>query len=87
MTGPVGQGVACVVEKPFQDVHPSDRVDDLRVELHAVDAPVGVLHGSNGGVGGRGGRHESVGDLGHGVTVTHPDGLAERQLGEQHALV
>ena len=36
------------------------RVHDLGVELHAVDAPLDVLHGGHRRVGGRRGDHEAV---------------------------
>ena len=41
--GPGGPGAAHVVEEGLEDLHAPGGVDHLGVELHAVDAPLGVL--------------------------------------------
>ena len=55
----------------------------LRMELHAVDAPVAVLQGGNGDLGGRGGGHETFGHRLDRVEMAHPDVEGRRHLVEQ----
>ena len=47
-------------------------VDDLGVELHAEDPPVGIVEGGHRGVRAAGSGHEALGGPGDGVAVAHP---------------
>ena len=70
--GPRRRAVADVVEEALQEVPAPLGVDHLGVELHAVDAAVGVVEGGHRGVGAGGRGHEPVGHRGDGVAVAHP---------------
>ena len=81
---PVRRAAGPLVQEPPQDAHAVGRVDDLRVELHAVDAPlVGLEHGDGCVVGGRRGG-EPGGDLGDGVEVAHPHVVDVGRVVGQH---
>ncbi len=70
--GPRRGAVADVVEEALEQVATVLGVDDLGVELHAEDAPLGVVEGGHGRVGAAGRGHEPVGHRGDGVAVAHP---------------
>ena len=55
----VGAGTGPLVQEPSQHAHAVRRVDDLRVELDAVDPPVVVLEHGDRRVVGRGGDGEA----------------------------
>ena len=61
-----------LVEEAPQHAHAVRRVDDLGVELHAVDPPLVVLQHGDRGVVGRRGRGEPGRRRGDGVEVAHP---------------
>ena len=81
-----GRRVRDVVQEALQHLHAVGGVNDLRVELDAVEAPALVLEGRDrrrgrgrDGSGAFGRRHDRV-------AVAHPDDLVVRQAGEQAAL-
>ncbi len=70
--GPVALGFAHLIEEVADHGDAVFRMVDLRVELHAVEAPSLVGNGHIGAVVGVGGEGEALGNLGHIVPVAHP---------------
>ncbi len=71
--GPRRQASTRIEEEPLEDLAAPLGVHDLGMELQAEDAPLGVVHGGDGGAvaGGRG--HESRRRDRDGIAVAHPD--------------
>ena len=81
---PRGRQRRPLVQEPPQHAHAVRRVDDLGMELHAVDPPPVVLQRGDRGVVGRRRRDEAVRHLGDGVEVAHPDVVdVRRVVGQQ----
>ena len=74
---------ADVAEERLEDVLPEGRVDDLGVELDAVEAALDRLDGGHGRRGRRGERGEPGRRGEDRVAVRHPAGLLGRQAGQQ----
>ncbi len=74
---------ADVVEEALEKVSPPFGVDDLGMELHAVDGPRGVVEGGHRCVGAPAGHLEAVGHPGDRVGVAHPDLCVLRPVDEQ----
>ena len=83
--GPVAHGAADLVEEVADHPQAVLRVVDLRVELHAVEAPGLVGDGHVGAGLGVGHQGEALGDLLHVVPVAHPAHAALRQALEELA--
>ena len=76
-------GAADVAEEALEDVLPVRRVDDLGVELDAVDAALDRLERRDRRLRRRGERREARRRRVDGVAVRHPARLLGRQAGEQ----
>ena len=74
-----------VAEEPGEDLRAVRRMDDLWVELDAVEAALGVLEGGDRRLAARGEGREARRRLEDGVAVTHPALLLGGQSLEQRA--
>ena len=82
---PVGQQSTAVVEEPLQDRDTVRRVGDLRVELHGVQAALGILHRRDRDDVGVRPDAEPLRLADDRVAVAHPHLLRRLHVGEQHA--
>ena len=80
-----GRAAARGREEMAQDLHAMLAVHDLRVELHAVEAPALILGSGHRRRAGPRRDGESRRRRGAGVAVRHPHLLAGRQAVEQHS--
>ena len=81
----VGRAAGALVQEPPQHAHAVRRVDDLGMELHAVDAPRVVLEHRDRRVGGRRRGDEPGGRGGDRVEVAHPHVVHVGGVVGQHA--
>ena len=81
--GPGGVSAGDAEDEVAQDVPPGRRVDDLGVELDAVEPPVGIGQAGERRGGRQGGRMEADGWPRDEVAVAHPDGLLAGHVLEQ----
>ncbi len=82
---PAALAAADVLQERRQDLLPVGRVDDLGVELDAVDPPLDVLERRDGRLGRRRQRRVARRRLVHRVAVRHPARLLRRRAGQQPA--
>jgi hypothetical protein len=82
---PRGRGARDLVEEALEHALPLWRVDDLRVELDAVERALGVLERRDRGRLGRRRHGRSRRRGGDRVAVAHPDDLVRLEVAEQHA--
>ena len=80
---PRAVAAADVLEEAHEDLRAVGRVDDLGVELDAVDPPVDVLERGHGRLARRRERGEARRRREHRVAVRHPAGLLLGQAAEQ----
>jgi hypothetical protein len=83
--GPVALAAADLLQEGGQHLLAVGRVDDLGVELDAVQTALDVLQRGDGRLRGAGQRREARGRLVHGVAVRHPAGLLGGRAGQQPA--
>jgi len=81
--GPQRGDGADVVEEALEEVRAAIGVDDLGMELDAVDAPLGIPEGRHRRVRGRGGRFHARRGGRDAVAVAHPDLGGRRPVTEQ----
>ena len=82
---PVREQAACLVEEALHDVEPAVRMRDLRMELHAEEPALAILHRGDRRHLRRGGDAEPGRRALHGVGMAHPDRLAVREVLQEHA--
>ncbi len=82
---PVPHAAADVLDEVFEDDPPLRRVDDLGMELEAVEAARFIGDGCQGRVHAVGDGDEAGGQSLHAISVAHPRLEAVRQTGQQRA--
>ncbi len=83
---PRRRDVRDLVQEVLEDVLAVRRVDDLGVELHAVQPPCAILERGDRRRGRRRGDDRAHRRRGHRVAVAHPDGLLRRKVVEELGL-
>ena len=84
---PGGRRRGDLVEEVLEHGHPVRRVDDLGVELHAVQRTLGRLEGGNRRRSGAGDDPRALGRRDDGVAVRHPHGLLARRVLQERRLL